>query len=177
MIQNDAECGFVVWETDQVRPIGAAITLMALWLLMSGLYKTLIIGFGVLSVLLVVWLARRMDSIDDDGIEFALNPFRFIAYFGWLLIEIAKANWTVTKTILSPSMPIMQNLFRIPYSQRTDLAQVIFANSITLTPGTITVETEPGDFLVHAVSYTDGDPDALAEMDRRVTAAEGGNKA
>jgi multicomponent Na+:H+ antiporter subunit E len=88
------------------------------------------------------------------------------------MVEIAKANWAVTKIILSPNMPIRQHLFAIPFSQRTDLGQVIFANSITLTPGTITIETESDDFLVHAVSYSDSDLEALADMDRRVTATE-----
>jgi multicomponent Na+:H+ antiporter subunit E len=69
-------------------------------------------------------------------------------------------------------MLIRQNLFTVPYTQRTDLGQVIFANSITLTPGTVSVETETGHFLVHAVSYTENDMDALADMDARVSATE-----
>jgi multicomponent Na+:H+ antiporter subunit E len=63
-------------------------------------------------------------------------------------------------------------MFSIPYTQKTDLGQVIFASSITLTPGTITVETEPGHFLIHAVAFTSDDKAALADMDRRVTATE-----
>ena len=89
-----------------------------------------------------------------------------------LAVEIAKSNIAVTKTILSSSMPIKQNLFNVPYTQRTDLGQVIFANSITLTPGTVTVETEDGHFLVHALSYSHDDLEALGGMDRRVRAAE-----
>ena len=89
-----------------------------------------------------------------------------------LAVEIAKSNIAVTKTILSSSMPIKQKLFNVPYTQRTDLGQVIFANSITLTPGTVTVETEDGHFLVHALSYSHDDLEALAVMDRRVRAAE-----
>ena len=113
-----------------------------------------------------------MNRVDDDRIQFELNPLKFIGYIGWLLVEIAKCNIAVTKTILSSSMPINQNLFDVPYTQRTDLGQVIFANSITLTPGTVTVETEDGHFLVHALSYSHDDLEALAGMDRRVRAAE-----
>ena len=69
-------------------------------------------------------------------------------------------------------MPIRQHLFRVPTSQTTELGQVIFANSITLTPGTITVETEGHGLLVHAISYSEDDDKALAEMDRRVSATE-----
>lgn len=155
-----------------MRTIGTAIVLAAMWLLMSGLYKPLIIGFGAASVVLVMYVVRRMDAIDGDRIQLGLNPIRSIGYFIWLLKEIAKANWLVTRVVLSPAMPIRQHLFVVPLTQSTDLGQTIFANSITLTPGTITVETEPGHFLVHALAYSDGDNDALADMDRRVTAIE-----
>jgi len=155
-----------------VRIVGTAILMMVLWLLMSGIYKPLIIGFGVLSVALTVWITRRMDDVDDDDVDLRLGIIKSTLYFGWLMVEIVKANWAVIKIILSPKMPVNQHLFRIDHSQKTDLGQVIFANSITLTPGTITVETEPGQFLVHAVSYSDDDLDALADMDQRVSDIE-----
>lgn len=121
---------------------------------------------------MVLLITIRMNRVDDDRIQIALNPGKFIGYIGWLLVEIAKSNIAVTKTILSSSMPIKQKLFNVPYTQRTDLGQVIFANSITLTPGTVTVETEDGHFLVHALSYSHDDLEALADMDRHVRAAE-----
>ena len=121
---------------------------------------------------MVLLITIRMNRVDDDRIQIELNPGKFIGYIGWLLVEIAKSNIAVTKTILSSSMPIKQNLFNVPYTQRTDLGQVIFANSITLTPGTVTVETEDGHFLVHALSYSHDDLEALADMDRHVRAAE-----
>jgi len=141
---------------------------------MSGIYHGLVLIFGAASVLLVLWVIRRMDQADGDQIEVALKPLAYTGYILWLFWEIAKANWVVTKIILSPAMPIRQHLFSVPCSQRTDLGQVIFANSITLTPGTISVETEPGCFLVHAVAYSPSDIDALADMDARVTATERG---
>ena len=141
-------------------------------LLMSGLYKPLIIGFGVASVLLVMLVIRRMDAVDQDRVEVRLNPLRFVRYIVWLLVEVAKANWAVTKVILSPDMPVRQHLLAVPYSQKTELGQVIFANSITLTPGTLTVEVEPDHFLVHALSFSDGDVAALADMDHRVRVTE-----
>lgn len=155
-----------------MRVIGTAILMMVLWLLMSGIYKPLIIGFGVMSVALTLWVTRRMDAVDDDSVGLKLRIFKAITYFGWLMVEIVKANWAVIKIVLSPKMPINQNLFHIKYSQKSDLGQVIFANSITLTPGTITVETEPGKFLIHALSYSDDDLDALADMDAHVSATE-----
>jgi multicomponent Na+:H+ antiporter subunit E len=155
-----------------VRTIGAITVFLGLWLLLSGIYKPLTVGLGVLSTLAVIFVINRMDSIDEDHVEFHLKPLEFLLYQGWLLVEIAKANWAVTKIILSPSMPIKQHMFSVPYTQKSDLGQVIFANSITLTPGTVSVETEPGQFLVHAVAYSADDKAALADMDRRVTACE-----
>ena len=155
-----------------MRTAGTAILFIGLWLLLSGIYKPLVIGFGVASVIVVIFVLLRMDAADDDRIRLGLKPIDATKYCFWLLVEIAKANWTVTKIILSPEMPLRQHFFAIPYTQRTDLAQVIFANSITLTPGTITIETEPETFLVHAVAYSDEDMDALADMDRRVSGIE-----
>lgn len=156
-----------------MRSIGTAIALFVLWLLMSGLYdKYLVVGLGAASAILAVYVLRRMDAVDGDQLQLNLNPLKFVAYNGWLLVEIAKANWAVAKLIVS-GKELNQHLFYVPHTQKSDLAQVIFANSITLTPGTITVETEPGRFLVHAVDFSDADHDALADMDARVTDTEG----
>ena len=155
-----------------LRKLMTLAGLFALWLLLSGLFKPLLIGFGLASVLVVGLLTSRMDAQDRDHLDIKLSPFGLARYLLWLMAEIAKANWSVTKIILSPDMPVRQHLFKVPFSQKTDLGQVIFANSITLTPGTITVETEREGFLVHAVAYSEDDPEALAEMDRRVTATE-----
>ncbi len=159
-----------------MRLIGTTVLLFALWLLMSGVYKPLVIGFGVASVLLAVYVVRRMDAVDGEHLEIRLRPFGSFGYLGWLMVEIAKANWAVTKIILSPAMPIRQHLFEVPNSQGTDLGRVIFANSITLTPGTISVETEDNHFLVHAVDYGDATMGDLADMDARVSATEQGGR-
>jgi multicomponent Na+:H+ antiporter subunit E len=155
-----------------LRIVGTIGVLFVLWLLMSGIFKPLVIGFGVGSVIVAIFVIRRMDAQDGDRVELRLSPLQTAKYLMWLMREIAKANWAVTKIILSRDMAIRQHLFTVPYTQKTDLAQVMFANSITLTPGTITVETEAGNFLVHAVAYSADDPAALADMDRRVSATE-----
>ena len=156
----------------KLKAIASAIFLMALWLLMSGVYKPLVIGFGLGSVFLIMIILWRMDKVDGDHVQIRLNPLRFLGYIIWLFGEIAKSNWAVTRVILSPVMLIRQKMLVVPQSQKTDLAQVIFANSITLTPGTITVETEENGPLVHALSYCPEDGASLADMDRRVSAVE-----
>ncbi len=157
-----------------MKTIASAIFMIALWLLLSGIYKPMLVGFGVISVMLALFIVRRMDQVDGDELTVALNPIKFLTYFIWLLSEIAKSNWAVTKVILSGQPPQRQYFFDIPYSQSTDLGQTIFANSITLTPGTLTVKTEQSGFQIHALAHSDKDFEALADMDRRVTAIEVG---
>jgi multicomponent Na+:H+ antiporter subunit E len=155
-----------------VRTLITAVILMALWLLMSGLYEPLIIGLGVASVVLVLVVVKRMDAVDGDRLDIRLKPVAFTLYLMWLLVEIAKANWAVTKLVLSANMKLRQHLFTVRADQSSDLGQVVFANSITLTPGTISVESDAGAFLVHAVNYSADDNLALADMGRRVAATE-----
>ena len=96
-----------------------------------------------------------------------------LTYWPWLLWEIAKAGWDVTKIILHPDLPISPELIRVPASQRTDLGRVIYANSITLTPGTISVETDEETILVHALTRAGAEGLESGDMDRRCTAFEG----
>jgi multicomponent Na+:H+ antiporter subunit E len=141
---------------------------------MSGIYDPLIVGLGAVSSILAVYVGKRMNSIDLHPLEIRISFIRLVSYFGWLLVEIAKSNWAVTKLIVAPRIKLRQNIFEVPYTQKSDLGQTIFANSITLTPGTITVEVEEDHFLVHALAFSEDDHAALAEMDRRVAYTETG---
>ena len=147
---------------------------MLLWLLMSGIFTTFVVGLGVGSVLLVLIVIGRMNAVDGDRLKFSFSPFRLAKYMAWLMLEIARSNWAVTKLILSRNMVTRQHLFSVPANQKTDMALVVFANSITLTPGTITVEAEPGQFLVHALDYSDAAHKGVIEIGDRVLATETG---
>jgi len=155
-----------------LHAIGLGLGLSALWLLLSGFFEPLLLSLGLISVLLCVYLAYRMDVVDHETMPLHIS-YSVLSYLVWLTIEVAKANWAVTKVILSPKMALDQRFITVPTTQRDDLGRVIYANSITLTPGTITVEIEPGSFLVHALTQDAADMDALADMGARVTAIEG----
>lgn len=158
-----------------LRTIFTAIFLFVLWYLLSGLTKPLVLGLGVASAVVATIFVRRMDdAADSDRLELRMGPFASIGYLFWLLKEIAKANWSVTKVIMSPDMPMRQHFFSTPFSQKSELGQAVFGNSITLTPGTITVEVEADHFLVHALEYSDTTMDELAEMDGQVLKVEEG---
>jgi len=152
--------------------ITMAIGLFGLWLLLSGFYdNSLLLGFGIISCVVCVYIAARMDVVDHESVPLQLK-LGILGYLLWLTAEIGKANWAVTKVILSPRMKLQQRMINVPASQKTDVGRVTFANSITLTPGTITVETEKNGFLVHALTNDAADYAALADMGERVTAVE-----
>jgi multicomponent Na+:H+ antiporter subunit E len=146
--------------------------LYAFWLLLSGFFTPFLMLAGVGSALAAVWLARRMNAIDHEGLPVGLIP-RALLYWPWLLKEIAKSAWDVSRIIVHPKLPISPTLVRFTPSQRTDIGLVVHANSITLTPGTIAVEASASEFLVHGITRASAQGTIASEMDRRVTACEG----
>ena len=89
------------------------------------------------------------------------------------LQRICTANVDVARRVLSPSSTLSPEIVEVATSQKTDLGLVLYANSITLTPGTITVEAEGGEFLVHGLTKTSAAGCVDSEMDRRVRRFEG----
>jgi multicomponent Na+:H+ antiporter subunit E len=157
-----------------LHAISLSAVLFCTWLLLSGYFTPLLISFGVLSLIVTVGIAWRMDVIDHESHPVHLT-WRIPAYWIWLLIEIMKANFDVSKTILGIGEPARPNVIRVKPSQRSELGQVIYANSITLTPGTISIELENGEIMVHALTQGSTDDLNTGVMDRRVTQVEGGH--
>ena len=151
-----------------LRAFGLGTILVVFWLLLSGHYTLMLISFGVGSSALVVYLALRMDVVDHEGVPLQLGG-RFWLYLPWLMKEIFVANVAVAKVILHPKLPISPITVIFHGSQKTDIGRFIYANSITLTPGTITTGVEGQDFEIHALTYADVDGREEDEMDRRVT--------
>ena len=154
------------------RKLGLAITLFIFWLLLSGIYQPLIISFGIASSLLVAWIAHRMDVIDHEGFPIHLGA-KAITYWPWLIWEIIKANIDVAAIIIKPKLPITPTMFNSHASQKTEVGQVTYANSITLTPGTISVGVTDGMVEVHALTSQSADDVITGRMDKRVSQMEG----
>ena len=152
--------------------ISLSVLLFLLWLGLSGHWTPLLLSLGIASTLLTVYIAHRMDVIDHESHPIHLT-WRIPTYWLWLLIEIIKANFDVAKTILGIGEPISPNVVQVKPSQRTDLGQVIYANSITLTPGTISIEMEDDVITVHALTRGSASDLTSGVMDRRVTQSEG----
>lgn len=154
-----------------VRSIGMGLVLFGLWLLLSGRYEPLLVSLGVASTLLVVFITHRMNVIDHEGFPVHQSA-RAPLYWLWLAWEIVKANVAVAKIILNRRLPISPVMFRVPSTQRSELGHVIYANSITLTPGTVTVDIVDGMLEVHSLTLEGAAGLETGEMDRRVTEME-----
>lgn len=152
--------------------ISLGLSLAVLWMMLSGHTTLLLISFGSLSVILVVFLALRMDVVDHEGNPLHLDMKALAIYWCWLLKEIWISNIYVCRLILNPSMPISPTVIALRSSQSSDLTRVIFANSITLTPGTVAIDVDGDITEVHAL--TDGAAKSLLEgsMDGKVTTIE-----
>ena len=154
------------------RTLSLFVLLFLTWLLLSGIYTGLLLGFGVLSCLLVIAICRRMKIVDPEGHPIHLIP-GLLRYMPWFLWAIVKSNLDVVRRIVHPRMPLSPRLIRVEASQKTHLGQVIYANSITLTPGTVAVETDEGTIDVHALTREAAEDVRSGVMDGRVTDMEG----
>ncbi len=155
-----------------MRTINLILVLMAVWLLFSGIYTPLIISFGIGSCILVTLIARRMDVIDHEALPIHLG-YQIVIYWVWLVIEIVKANIDVAKCVLFPKKHLRPSLFVAPVTQKSDLGKVIYANSVTLTPGTVTVDLFDDNILVHALTKESAAGVISGDMDARVTKVMG----
>ena len=157
-----------------MRAISLTVCLFAFWLALSGHYTPFLVAAGAACALLCTAAALRMGIVDQEGHPIQLFV-RFLAYLPWLTGEIAKSAWAVTKIILSPRLPISPTMTVVKASQRTAIGVATYGNSITLTPGTMTVGQHGNELTVHAL-VRDGALDLEAGgMDRRVRRLEGGD--
>jgi multicomponent Na+:H+ antiporter subunit E len=149
-----------------------ALLLFGFWLLLSGMFTPFLLAAGAASALAIALLSRRMEIADREGVPLHLT-LSAVSYWPWLVKEILKSGWQVIRIILDPKLPVSPTLVRFKPGQRTTMGLVTHANSITLTPGTVTVEAGRDEFLVHALTREGADGLAGSEMDRRVCRFEG----
>ena len=132
------------------------VVCFVLWLLLSGHWDAVHVGLGAAASALVVWLNRGQEDISP-----AVRALpRVLWYVSWLLGEIVRSNLAVARIVLDPRLPIDPVVVRLRPSVRGGLAVTTLANSITLTPGTITLDAEDGELTVHALT-----PDGLDEIE------------
>ena len=151
--------------------INLFLTLSAFWLLSSEYQTPLMLSLGLLSIVFVLFIAHRMDVVDHESQPVHLS-LKLPGYFLWLLKELIISNIAVVKCIWLGNGSISPTLSTIKTSQKTDLGKVIYANSITLTPGTVTVDLVDDRLVVHALQMQSIDTLKAGEMDRRISGLE-----
>ncbi len=162
-----------------MRTISLFVALLAFYLLLSwhvdvrstgDLY---LMASGVLACAFTAWLASRSGLVDTEGHPIRLAP-RLALYLPWLLWQIVLSNWDVIKRVWNPKLPISPRVIAVPCRLKSDLATSIYANSITLTPGTVTIEADPkkGELLIHCLTEAAGQDLAGMAMHDRVKRLE-----
>ena len=146
-----------------------------IWLTNSGHYTPLILGFGLASILFVILIARRMKVVDGESLPLQLWA-TLPGYYLWLLRKIIASNLEVAACVWgglfsrSKSAAISPCSERIPTRLRSDLGRVLYANSITLTPGTVAIDINSDSVLVHALTRKGLETLKQGEMEQRVFA-------
>ncbi len=140
-------------------------------MLWSGHTSALMLGFAFVSCAFVVWMTRRMEIADHESQP--SKGLRPVVYIPWLMLQVVLSGFAVARVIVDPRLPIQPRLIRVPADQKTQLGQVVYANSITLTPGTLSLDLRDDHILVHALTEATAQDVQTGEMGRRVARIEG----
>lgn len=152
-----------------LRSLSLFTLLLVFWLLLSGQYHVwdaahrkdaiFFTSCGIASCAFVTWLAsRRMKIVDEEGHPVHL-VWRGISYALWLAWQVVLSNWDIFKRVWRPGLDIDPVVVQVPYTTRTDFGTALYANSITLTPGTVTIQIDPEkrEMTIHCITKAGGD--------------------
>src|SRR5690554_2531580 len=131
--------------------ISISLLLIGIWLANSGHYTGLLLALGALSVALVVWICHRMDVVDHESQPIHLTR-HIPGYYSWLGWQILCSNIDLLRRIWLGPKSISPGIQSFPVMQKTDIGRVIYANSINLTPGTLSLELDDHSVLVHSLT-------------------------
>ena len=136
------------------------------WCLLSGHYTTLLLGFGVFSCLISVWLYHRVVNGKLQWITL-VSPLEHVKYILWLVIEICKSNIDVMRAIFDSSR-VEPQFFEVDTGDLDETGKVVYANSITLTPGTVTTRLRGNKIQAHGLTLASKEALQGNEMRDRV---------
>jgi multicomponent Na+:H+ antiporter subunit E len=146
------------------------LVLYGFWIILSGRFDLFHLSLGIISCALVSFLSRDLLFSRKVGRNHLSQLLRFLRYLPWLFYQIVLANLYVAYLALHPksTQKIDPHVIRFKTTLKADMAVTTFANSITLTPGTITLLVQEGFFYVHAISKKVADDLLTGEMEDRV---------
>ncbi len=147
---------------------GTAVILFGFWVLLSGKFDIFHLTLGAICCILVAYLYHDLLFANVRVGDMRVVAWRFITYIPWLLYQILMSNLHVASLVLRPKMPIDPQVLTFKTKLETDISCVTLANSITLTPGTITMDIRDDVFYVHALSKKVADDLKAGEMEDRV---------
>lgn len=128
---------------------GLVAILAAFWLVLSGHYTAFLLAAGAASIALVVWISQRMEIVDEEQpIHLTLSLPRYVA---WLAVQMLVAAMRVARLIWSARPALRPVVGQVPAENMSHLAQTIYANSITLTPGTLAMTVDDASVEVHSL--------------------------
>ncbi len=143
------------------------IIVLAFWLLLSAHFDRFHVGAGIACSGVVAYASHDL-LFTGTGNHGLTKTLRFIAYLPWLIYQIVLANIDVAKRALSPRMPIDPQVVTFKTMLKSDVARTALANSITLTPGTVTIDIVDDVFYVHAIAKEPADDLLGGAMERRI---------
>ena len=150
-----------------MRYLYVTVALGFFWVVLSGHFAPLLLGFGALSVSLVLIVVRRMDRADRQPGEL-VPQLGLVGYIAWLLKLVIESNIDLARRIWNPALPIEPVWTRLDTHVVSPQAKTLYANSITLTPGTLTTQVHEDHFMIHALSAEGIEKLRLGEMERRI---------
>jgi len=154
-----------------MKTLATPALLVVSWLLWSGHFDPLMLVFGFASCAFVYYLLLRLEAVNNDSSTLRLLA-KIPLYLPWLFWQVLLSNLAVAKTLWSPNMRLKPAVQQVKATQKSNLGLVVYANSVTLTPGTLSVDAQQGSVLVHALNADDFDGEGFKDMDERVSALE-----
>ena len=156
-----------------MRFVLTVLIMFLFWIFLSGEFSFILLLSGIISSLLVSYISHDLLIGNGDMKLGFIRTIRFIRFLPWLLWQIVLANIDLAIRTLHPKMPINPMLINFKNNLKTDLGMVILANSITLTPGTVTIDVNENDFFIHVISEKAAQSLISGEMQARVKKIEG----
>ena len=136
--------------------------LFGLWLVLSPKRDLFHLTLGALTACVIALISARLVTqpppiAEPDSRTLLRMPWhRFAVYLPWLIVQVVIASWQVAYVVLHPRLPVSPRVLRLHARYPHTLARLTLANSITLTPGTVTIDVDGDEFLVHALTETGG---------------------
>lgn len=153
--------------------LGLILILAIFWIVNSGYFKPLLLSLGAVAVLAVVVITRKLEKFDGESYPLFMPLLRLPSYLLWMLWQIILTNLDVVKCIIKGEKSISPTVFEIKAGQKTEVGKSLYANSITLTPGTVTMNIRGNVFVVHALTHAAAEDLKNGDMNRRVNRLEG----